>query len=73
MERGQNIFLWLHHRINLDLVHRKDYLASIGKTETDLYRVAELAERTGGVYNPEEHRGYHREAPKVCVGGGGKS
>ncbi len=36
-----------------------------GQTNTTRYKVALLAERTGGIYNIEEHRGLHRDTAKV--------
>ena len=47
------------------LHHRKEYLAAFGLQNTTKYQVALLAERTGGIYDPEEHGGIHRDAIKV--------
>ncbi len=38
----------------------------MGQTQTDAYKVALLAEKTNGIYDPIEHGGIHKDSPKVC-------
>lgn len=47
------------------LFHRPPYLEQTGQIDTDVYRVALLAVKTKGIYNPVEHGGIHKESPKV--------
>ncbi len=49
----------------VNLLFRKEFLQAHGETNTDRYKVALLAEKTGGIYDIRVHRGMHRGAAKV--------
>ncbi len=51
------------------MLNRKEYLASVGKSGTPEYGVAELADKTNGIYNLEEHGGMHQDSPRVTYQG----
>ncbi len=46
-------------------LNRKEYLELTGQQDTINYKVAELAERTGGIYSLMKHQGLHKGSAKV--------
>ncbi len=57
--------MFLESRLQNPVIYRKEYLQLIGKTDTYKYKVALLADETGGIYNMIKHRGIHRSAAEV--------
>ncbi len=46
------------------VVSRKEYLEAAGFAGTFKHRISILADKFNGVYDLQEHKGLHREAPK---------